>query len=265
MQILESFIKGKAKDQTLCEDSIVITNNFVAVIDGVTSKTNKLVNGKSGGKAAAEAIEHIIKTMDKNISVCDFAKLITKNISNLYEKNEEKGYIAATVIIYSKKKNEIWNIGDCQCIINGKKYLHEKKIDIELAEKRVLFIQEALKNGTTESELLLNDTGRKHILPYLKEQHKYANKDCEYGYPVVNGLPIPENMIITYKVNTDDIIILASDGYPFICNSLKESEMLLEKELKENPLCYKNYKSTKGIKKGNLSFDDRAYVKIKIG
>ncbi len=265
MQIIESFIKGKAKDQTLCEDLLVITDDFVAVIDGVTAKTNKLVNNKTGGRIAAETIENTIKTMNKNISVYDFAKLITENISALYETNEEKGFIAATVIVYSKAKREIWNIGDCQCIINGNKHLHEKKIDVDLTEKRVYFIKEALKNGITKDDLLINDIGREHIMPYLKEQHKYANKECEYGYPVVNGTPIPQNMIITYTVNYGDEIVLASDGYPFICDSLEESEKLLKKELKENPLCYINYKSTKGIKKGNLAFDDRTYVKIKIG
>ena len=251
------------EDPNLCEDLLVVTEDFVAVIDGVTSKTSKLINGKAGGKIAAETIGNTIRVMDKNISIRDFTKLITENISRLYEKGEEKGYIAATVIIYSKERNEIWNIGDCQCIINEEKHLHEKKIDIELSEKRVSFLKEALKNGITEEELLIKDIGREQIILFLKEQHKFANRECEYGYPVVNGSPIPESMIFVYKINSGDEVILASDGYPFLCNSLEESEKLLEKELKENPLCYKNYKSTKGVSKGNCSFDDRTYVKFK--
>lgn len=57
-------------------------------------------------------------------------------------------------------------------------------------------------------------------------------------------------------------MILASDGYPKLFNSLIESELYLKKIINEDPLCYKLFKSTKGINKGKLSFDDRAYIKF---
>jgi len=59
-------------------------------------------------------------------------------------------------------------------------------------------------------------------------------------------------------------LILASDGYPKLFSTLHESENYLRFILKEDPLCYKLYKSTKGLKKGAVSFDDRAFIKARL-
>lgn len=264
MKIIEKFIKGKAADQTLCEDRLLVTEGFVAVVDGVTSKSSQTFNGRSGGIAAAEAVCDEICNFPCDITVENATRRLTRAVASLYENGEEKGCAAAGVIILSLSRNEIWSIGDCQCIINGEKHLHEKEIDILLSQKRAEVLKKAIESGVTEDELLRNDIGREAILPTLKVQHRYANTVGELGFAVINGTPVPQELIVTYKVKKRDTIILASDGYPFLCDTLYESERLLEKELSENPLCYKNYKSTKGIKEGNLSFDDRTYIKIEI-
>lgn len=43
MKIIESCIIGK-KSQEACEDGMVVTDDFIAVIDGSTSKTPKHLN-----------------------------------------------------------------------------------------------------------------------------------------------------------------------------------------------------------------------------
>ena len=43
MKIIESSIIGK-KSQEACEDGMVVTDDFIAVIDGSTSKTPKHLN-----------------------------------------------------------------------------------------------------------------------------------------------------------------------------------------------------------------------------
>ncbi len=264
MKIIESFIKGKSNNQSLCEDRLLITEYFIAVVDGVTSKSERTWDGKTGGVAAADAVCFAIKAFPQNITAENAVLLLTDAVASLYKENEGKGAAAAGVIIYSPYHNEIWSIGDCQCIINGKKHLHEKKIDVILSQKRADFIRTAIENGASEEDFFKNDTGRELILPEIKQQHKFANVVCELGYGVINGTSVPPNFIIKHQVNVGDEIVLASDGYPILCDTLQESEYLLEKELSENPLCYKNYKSTKGIKEGNLSFDDRTYIKFKI-
>lgn len=62
MEILETFCKGKSI-QSPCEDAYVITDSYVAVIDGVTSKSDFILNGKTTGKLAADTISSIIEKL----------------------------------------------------------------------------------------------------------------------------------------------------------------------------------------------------------
>ena len=48
MKIIESKTEGKAPWR-LSEDSLVVTSDFIAVIDGVTPKSNFTYEGKSTG------------------------------------------------------------------------------------------------------------------------------------------------------------------------------------------------------------------------
>jgi len=57
-------------------------------------------------------------------------------------------------------------------------------------------------------------------------------------------------------------IVISSDGYPFLKPTLQESEKMLATLIKEDPLLYKKFKSTKGIVKTNYSYDDRTYVRF---
>ena len=61
-----------------------------------------------------------------------------------------------------------------------------------------------------------------------------------------------------------DSIILASDGYPVLKDNLKETENILQDILLKDPLMFREYKSTKGKLKGDVSFDDRAFIKVKL-
>jgi glycerophosphoryl diester phosphodiesterase len=45
---------------------------------------------------------------------------------------------------------------------------------------------------------------------------------------------------------------------------LAETERVLAQTIETDPLCYKIYKSTKGVVEGNISFDDRTYLRIKV-
>ena len=45
VQIIEQFICSKYPDQKKCEDGLFISNDFIAVIDGVTSKGRAYLAG----------------------------------------------------------------------------------------------------------------------------------------------------------------------------------------------------------------------------
>lgn len=47
INLLEYFIKGKQANPDLCEDGLVIGENLISVIDGVTAKGTRLWEGKN--------------------------------------------------------------------------------------------------------------------------------------------------------------------------------------------------------------------------
>lgn len=264
VEIIEHFICGKKVLNIKNEDALLITYNFIAVIDGVTAKKGRLFDGVTGGRRATEKVCEAITLFDEYITAKEAVEKITRAVSELYKDNEVKGAAAAGAIIFSKARNEIWSVGDCQCLINGELFTHEKEIDKINSGIRALVLQMAKQEGKTEKELLENDVGREFILPILEKQHLFANKTGVFSYGIFNGEPVPEEHIVIHKVNKGDEVVLASDGYPFLRETLAESERLLKEELENNPLCDGEYRSTKGKAEDNISFDDRTYIRFKV-
>ena len=79
-----------------------------------------------------------------------------------------------------------------------------------------------------------------------------------------DGLPVQMKQVTLFSVGDAKEVVLSSDGYPHLYSTLRESECYLADILEKDPLCMRLYKSTKGMKKGDLSFDDRAYLRIKM-
>ena len=261
MEIIEKFIKGKKQDSTLCEDGLFISDSFIAVIDGVTSKNAALFDGKTGGRSAMEKACEVLKDSDPEIEAQELFEEINTSLRSVYP-NEPTGEVALFAVIYSKKYNQIWRIGDCQFMINSELYLNEKIFDRIVSDMRSLVLEIARIEGKSDEELFDNDVGRSFIMPILQREYLLANSDSRFGYPVLNGTAFDVSKLQIYNVEIGDTVVLASDGYPFLCDTLDESEVKLAETIKDNPLCDKEYSSTKGLVPGNSSFDDRTYIKF---
>ena len=266
--IVEQFCASKTISPDDCEDIIVICDNYIAVIDGATSKTNNRYEGKTGGKIAAELIASYLQTglidsnMDYKTAICRIQAEL-----QMYAKThqlEEKGiHLCASAVIYSIAKRQIWSVGDCQFLLNGKHYTFYKKVDTVLSEARSLAIHMLLQSGYTEENLLKEDLARQLILGELKMQQHLENRDDEYGYGVFSSQGSVKNVSVT-DVTPGSEVVLASDGYPELFGTLDESEARLNELIRLDPLCYKIYKSTKGLMEHCTHFDDRSYIRFKV-
>lgn len=267
MKIIEQYIQGK-KNMNQCEDNLFINNQIVAVIDGVTAKGQHLWSGHTSGWYAS----HIIVDFFRENYISEHPYELLSTLSTLLKKkySEELSerllpeLLRANIIMYNSVSNEIINYGDCQCIINGVLHSHTKAIDLHNSDIRAQILKEAIASGQSKQSLMQHDIGRDAIEKELQNQFQYENKICKWGYPVLNGSPIEKSYITVYHVHTGDEVVLATDGYPILCSSLKESEDQLHYILHEDPLCYKMNKATKGLLKGNISFDDRCYCRFKV-
>lgn len=294
MKIIESCIIGK-KSQEACEDGMVVTDDFIAVIDGSTSKTPKHLNPdmKNGRYAMMLISEYIREELKADASVDDFCQGVTAYIYNkvyeklgveerLKERPEER--LTASAILYSRTRNEVWMVGDCQAIIDGKLYENGKPYEEKIARKRV----ELIEQGLSPAE------ARKQIEPLLIKAMLSGQNQT---YTVIDGFPIYREGVKVVSVSdsssvqgsvsssdscsvqdpvscsgsasaSDTIpsssseIVLASDGYPFLEPTLAASEAALAEQIANDPQNIHSFIATKGIVEGNKSFDDRTYIRF---
>lgn len=277
MKVIESKIEGKKSPES-CEDGLVVTADFIAVIDGSTSKTPHhlspdMKNGRYAMVLISEYIQHELKPES---TVEDFCEGVTSYIYNkVYRQQgieeqmqahpEER--LTASAILYSKVRNEVWMVGDCQAIIDGKLYENNKPFEDIVARRRV----ELIRRGFTPQE------ARKTIEPLLIQAMLEGQNKT---YTVIDGFPIYQKGMKVVSLNApqknvetdvaDSLplptkeIVLASDGYPFLKPTLTESEEALAHLLAYDPQCTHEFIATKGIVVGNKSFDDRTYIRFQI-
>jgi hypothetical protein len=271
MSIVEKTSISKTGNEHDNEDAMVITDSFISVIDGMTPKDFSLYQNESPARIAVKRIANEIQSFPDDLNVQEASKRLTQCIRNYYiEKNilnevTEHPYkrMSASAIILSKARQEIWMFGDCHCLIDGQHVTNEKAIDHFLSEMRSQLIKKYRQIHSVE-ELLAYDKAREDIEPFLKSQYLYQNNRSNslLSYSVIDGFSIQNEMIKVASFKSGSTVILASDGYPILKESLEETEAELQTLLKNDPLMYILIKSTKGLKRGNVSFDDRTYIKI---
>lgn len=279
MKIIESCIIGK-KSPEACEDGMVITDDFIAVIDGSTSKTPKHLNPdmKNGRYAMMLISEYIREELKADALVDDFCQGVTAYIYHkVYEKlgveerlkEHPEERLTASAILYSRTRNEVWMVGDCQAIIDGKLYENGKPYEQEIARKRV----ELIEQGLSPAE------ARKQIEPLLIEAMLSGQNQT---YTVIDGFPIyqEEVKVVALKmkpasssievyfqeqtkpISSPNEVVLASDGYPFLKPTLAASDASLAEQIANDPQNIHSFIATKGIVEGNKSFDDRTYIRF---
>lgn len=268
MEIIEQNLVPK-NPKKKSEDGIVVTNDFVAVIDGSTSKTSyrhSLL--RTNGRYAMQLTARYISRMPKTTTCEQFLTGVTAYIRKHYRKSmlqrlaehpEER--LTCSAAIFSRVSREVWLVGDCQCLIGGEYYDNPKPYEAELAAMRAEEAKRQMAEGKTQDELLQNDTARSVIIPRMLETMHQQN----VTYSVIDGFHIPREHV---RVITLDFrpwqLVLASDGYPFLCPTLAESESRLRQQRENDPLNIGDFQATKGFHPDQNSFDDRSYIRLSV-
>ena len=294
MKIIESSIIGK-KSPEACEDGMVVTDDFIAVIDGSTSKTPKHLNPdmKNGRYAMMLISEYIREELKADASVDDFCQGVTAYIYNkVYEKlgveerlkEHPEERLTASAILYSRTRNEVWMVGDCQAIIDGKLYENGKPYEQEIARKRVELIEQGLSPAEARKQIepllikaMLSGQNQTYTVidgfPIYREGVKVVSvsDSCSVQNSVSSSdsCSVQDTVSCSDSVSASDIIpsssseiVLASDGYPFLKPTLAASEAALAEQIANDPQNIHSFIATKGIVEGNKSFDDRTYIRF---
>ncbi|MCW9732291.1 hypothetical protein L5B97_02115 [Avibacterium sp. 20-15] len=271
---IEYFIQSKIgageKNNAQCEDGLFFNDHYLAVFDGATDKSGKKYDGKKGGRVSRDIIQSVFQSLPPNTPKEDVLKRINQEYQKFYAQNKdidfEKNPLfrpTATLIWYNFDTNELVAIGDSKARINGTAYNDEEKlVDTLNSALRVKVIKEL---GLTDQQVADNDLGRFYILPLLKRQAEFQNNPNApkaFQFWAIDGFDIPPSELRVWKFdNRPKIIELSSDGYETYPKeaTIESYEKALHHVLETDKLRIK-HPSTKGVAKGNYSFDDRAVL-----
>ena len=272
MTILEQALvpKNPAKRS---EDGIVVTPDFVGVIDGSTSKSQLRchrmplsLRQPSNGELAMHIISKYIKKMAAQTTCHQFCQGASRAIRSRYKQSllshlaeHPEDRLTASAVIFSRLRREIWMVGDCQCLVDGQLYENPKPYEQELAQERADIIK---ASPLPREHFLTDDTARQAIIPHMLQSMQHQNKT----YSVLDGFPVAEAKVVMLTLDFQPHeLVLASDGYPFLCPTLSESEARLQQQRQDDPLNIgPSFMATKAFVAGNDSFDDRAYIRFSI-
>lgn len=277
MHIIEQFSQGKTGDDGLNEDKIVITNDFIAVFDGATSRKGHTLNDMAVGRFAAHTLAQAITRLPADIAGKAAIKSLTatlKEQSATTAKAEGRAldtvgaWPAAAAVIYSKARKEIWRVADPTFALDGVASYFSFPQEENWARLRQSYIKARLCKGDSIDHLRENDPTWDVLTPIISELKIFANCDNDhaspYAYGVLNGFDVPEKFVEIHDTSKASEIILASDGYPEIFPTLEETEKALQNVILQDPLMYNLHPQVKGVRVHNVSFDDRTYVRFKI-
>ncbi|AEA01751.1 MULTISPECIES: hypothetical protein [Aerococcus] len=264
VQLIKEFIQGKHPDQARCEDDYIIRDDYVAVIDGVSSKSTFTYQGQTTGKLASRLIKEAISQLPKAADLEEILARINAVINQFYQEiafdlDRKEFGLQAVMALYSRHLGKIFLIGDCQARVNGRNYYQPKRSDEVLSQMRSLVL--AIAAGPDEHQD--QDLGREVILPWIIQSTCFANQaETPYGYAVINGEDIPMSLIKSISVKRGDRVTLTSDGYPDIKEDFSATEAYLQEILRQDPNLCRDFLSTKGLHSQYNSFDDRCYLEF---
>ena len=264
-ELIESFCASKTGVEENNEDGFVVTDTVVAVFDGETAKFDfgsAQTPGSLATKALLEAARYISSDATPTEIVANLQAAVRTTAAGC-EFADSSSCVAVGAVAHLPSK-QVVRVGDISVGLDGVFDTPTKRVDEVAAGARAALLLALQQAGVAEQELLENDQGRELILPLLREQWRFRNlSDHEFGFAVLDGTQTPDAMVDIIDFSQATELVLATDGYDTPCATLDESEQVLATALVSDPL-HLSPPGTKGVTPGNVSFDDRTYVRVRV-
>ncbi len=265
--VVDAFIASKTLADTTgsrCEDHLVISGAFVAVVDGMSSPLRVATEPPTGARFArtiGSAIAHLPPARTPSAAVAD----LTEAVAAI--RPSHRGPSGAVVAIVSLARREVWRVGDVHVRVGDRHLAGTKVVDEVGAGYRALVNHAALLGGASIEEIRATDPGLESLGPLLRGQEQFANRSGEFGYGVVDGTTVPAAHIEVVPVPSGAVdVVLASDGFLSAAPSLAVAEAELDLALAGDPACLgaELRGMGKAVAPGATHPDDRSYVRVRL-
>lgn len=267
--VVESFVRGKWDDPCLCEDAVVITDGFVAVIDGVTTRGREsMIAGMTPGRFAALCGQSAFETMPSDSTALQAVAHMSVGLATALAQSGAPPDVCSKAafgfVAYSASRHEIWRVADCPFACDGIVDSQRHEAERIQTEARTMLLECLILLGSDPETLRANDPSARIIAPLVEARLAARNRrGTPWSYGVIAREPTPIELVEVFPVRSGiREVVLASDGWPSVRSTLSESEAFLADVLRDDPLMIRRFPTTKGVAPGAISFDDRAYVRI---
>lgn len=255
----EWFIAPKSA-VSACEDALVVTEHFAAVVDGMSSPLRDRGQAPSG-RLYAETVAREIARLEPNVSARRAVDTISQALTHI--RPDHAGPSGAVAAVYSRARREIWRIGDIHLRIGDRVVPGEKRVDQAMTLFRAAVVAAHAAAGESLDALRDQDPGLAASRPLLELQHHLANRDAAFGYGVLDGSAVPDCHIEVFPVAGAATVVFASDGYPGPAATLACAERELFAAIAHDPACIGELAAMgKPLRPGAETPDDRTYLRF---
>lgn len=265
MQIIEQFSRSKYGDESLNEDSVVVTGDFAAVIDGATDNSGAKIDGDRPGRFASRVVAAAFETLDKHADAHDAAAHLNAALKEARAQSGVPDGVKPFCVFaaYSKARREIFCVGDVQVTINGADHTRDIDYVDALVTARQALLHSHLAGGASIENLLADDPATVLYDAMANNVFSLLNESVtQYGFGAIDGGMTPDALIRAIPVPDGAEIILASDGYPVVEATLEDSERHLAEILKADPLLIGDHPQPRCVVPGGISYDDRSWLRF---
>jgi hypothetical protein len=264
LSVLERFSQGKS----LCgytEDRIVDGSAFMGILDG---SPGPLGTGQAMITAILDQAVARLEAMQTPPEFAQLVELLTADASaakaaaGVQDLRRTGGYVFC---LFVPARGEIWRVGDCKFLNNGWSEPSHFPAEELSAKVRAMMIEARLADGYSVDEIMAQPDYDTLIAAQLADQSRLLNRvDHALSIGAINGTAVPLDLQNTYGAQAGRLVI-TSDGYPQVADTLAETETRLKTLLTVDPLCIGANLQCKGMRKNRLSFDDRSYLSLELG
>lgn len=251
----------------VCEDGVVVTEHFAAVVDGATTPHAIGTSGRTTGRIALEAVTAVLDALTPDATRTQFLHACQAAIAAAAAADGlDAGLPVAVAVVYSAARRELWVVGDCRWAIDGSGPARVRRdVDDVAVEARALILTAAMSTGTTAAQLRAHDIGRERTaaIRAAKVAFRNAGPTCRWAFAALAGDGVPgDHLVRTVPVPAGAHVVLTTDGYLSAAPTLAAAESELTAALVADPLCIGPAGATKCPQPGWDSFDDRTYLRL---
>lgn len=247
IEIHEAKIKG--------EDRLVITHDFIAVLDG------------AGGAEAAACVAGVIPILNKDVTVWDFVAAASSALAPLHARRDGRGPypVCTQAVVWSRARGQVWRVGDSHFMLDGVAYPGGKLVDTLGNRYRAAIVRAMLRSGRPLEALIAEAPLPQAAL--IGQQGQYQNRDngdpLDYG--VLDGRTVPPRFVEAHDAAHAHSIVLCSDGFVEPPATLQEGLNRLAHLRRTDPLMVFEVENGRGFPPDRDIFDDTTYVRFEPG